>query len=215
MELDFTKIATDTPRDLVPEVLPAVTPKRGRPPGPNRPGTATRGPDRSPLTAKERKACHEFIATGCKAEAVRRAYGPSVSKPERYGYQLFNKPKIAFYLQQLQQKQLNKVDLRAEEVIERLRQIGLAKPTDFVTIENGTVRLKEASQIPEEALAALQWEVKEAVTKDGDRVQLGFVKQMDSLKALELLGKNLGIFTDKVEVGVRPIFTFGDDGESA
>jgi hypothetical protein len=39
------------------------------------------------------------------------------------------------------------------------------------------------------------------------------VRLYDKLKALELLGRHLGLFTERVEVGVRPIFTFGSEGE--
>ena len=215
MGINFEEIAAAS-TELVPEVLPAVRRKAGRPPGPNKPGTPTRGPCRDPLTPQQRKACHEYIACGNKTEAIRRAYGDKYKNPTGMGNQLFNRtPKVAAYLQKIQGTQLKKVDLQAEEIIERLRSIGLTRPTDIVEFKGGKVRMKPLDEIPEDALNALHWEIKEAVTKDGDKVTLGFIKQQDTIKALELLGKNLGIFTEKVEVGVRPIFTFGDNGEGS
>jgi phage terminase small subunit len=216
MGINFEEIAAAS-TELVPEVLPAVRRKAGRPKGvKNGPNALTRGPDRSPLTIAQKKACHEFIACGSKAEAVRRAYGAErFEKPDKYGYELFKLPKVAAYLQKIQNKQLKKVDTNAEEVIERLRLIGLSKPTDFVSFDGGKVRLKPLEDIPQEALNSLHWEIKEVCDKDGNKHRLGFIKPLDSMKALELLGKNLGIFTEKVEVGVRPIFTFGDNGEGS
>ena len=37
------------------------------------------------------------------------------------------------------------------------------------------------------------------------------VRLYDKQKSFELPGNHLGLFEDKVEIGVRPIFTFGDE----
>lgn len=210
MGINFEEIAAAS-TELVPEVLPAVRRKAGRPPGPNKPGTPTRGPCRDPLTPQQKKACHEYIACGNKTEAIRRAYGDKYKNPTGFGYQLFNTPKVAAYLQKIQGTQLKKVDLEAESIILELKNLGFSSIKDYLEFSKGKVDLFDSKDISPEALSAIS-SISMIPGKFGDTVKFTL---HDKIKALELLGKNLGIFTEKVEVGVRPIFTFGDNGEGS
>ena len=76
---------------------------------------------------------------------------------------------------------------RLERVLEELAAIAFANGTDFATItHNGLVRLTPTDEVPEEKKKAV------ASIKEG---QYGTeIKLHDKVRALELLGKHLGVF---------------------
>ena len=62
-------------------------------------------------------------------------------------------------------------------------------PTDFVTWDGGGIRVKPVDEIDVDRLGAIQ-----ELSRNGDRFR---VRLHDKLKALELLGKHLGMFGPK------------------
>ena len=76
-------------------------------------------------------------------------------------------------------------DLR-DQVLEELAAIGFAKATDFVAVENGELVVKDTGQLPKKLRSAVA-----SIEKAPGGVKL---KLYDKLKALELMGKVLGLF---------------------
>ena len=78
----------------------------------------------------------------------------------------------------------NKERLSSTRVVEELVAIGFARVTDFLCVKDGEIVIKDAlSPQTEAAIASIE------------RTNHGWkVKFYDKLKALELLGKHLGIF---------------------
>ena len=75
---------------------------------------------------------------------------------------------------------------------EELAAIAVAKATDFVQISHGNVILTDTSKLSENQIKAIAG-IKEG--KNGIELKLN-----DKEKALELLGRHLGMFKDKLEV---------------
>ena len=84
---------------------------------------------------------------------------------------------------------LEKDMVMPEEVIRELARIGFAKATDFLTVEGGTLMIRSTGELSEDAVAAIA-----AVERTSAGIK---VKFYDKLKALELLGKQFGLFDGK------------------
>lgn len=83
----------------------------------------------------------------------------------------------------------------ADRVVRELPKVAFANSQDVVNYDDATVK---PDAVRDDTAAVASVRVKTIPTKDGDGVERE-VKMHDKLKALELLGKRLGLFTDKVE----------------
>lgn len=139
----------------------------------------------------------EHEGTGKPGMAENKGYLRSVVT------RFMNKPGIAKLqadfnkqLAKVTEKQLAKYALSKERVIEELVKIAFHKQTDLMSWGPDGVATKTSDELDEDAKAVIN-EVVEVETKDGlRRVKL---KTIDKVKALELLGKQLGLFKETVE----------------
>lgn len=77
-------------------------------------------------------------------------------------------------------------DLSGTAILEELRSIAMARATDFMTVRDGVLEIRSTGELtPEQAAAIASIERSTGGLK---------VKFYDKLKALELLGKYLGLF---------------------
>ena len=82
-----------------------------------------------------------------------------------------------------------KKEVSRERVMEELVAIGFARVTDFLCVENNELVVRPTDELSPEAGAAIA-----SIERTGQ----GFkVKFYDKLKALELLGKHMGMFDGK------------------
>ena len=85
--------------------------------------------------------------------------------------------------------------ITARKVVEELAAIGFARATDFLAVEDGTLLVRSTSELSKSdraAIASLE------TTSGGIRLKL-----YDKMKALELLGKYLGLFDGRPEPEAR------------
>jgi len=82
-----------------------------------------------------------------------------------------------------------KKEVSRERVMEELVAIGFAKVTDFLCVKNGELILQSTDALTPEAEAAIA-----SIERTGQGLK---VKFYDKLKALELLGKHMGMFDGK------------------
>ena len=73
-----------------------------------------------------------------------------------------------------------------EKILEELAAIGFAKASDYMTVRDGTVTCRDWTELTEEQKAAVA-----GVEKGSGGMK---IKLYDKMKALELLGKALGLF---------------------
>ena len=86
--------------------------------------------------------------------------------------------------------------INQDRIIEELAKIALLNPKNLINFEEATVK-EEATEEDLAAISSIR--VKCFPTKDGEGIERE-VKMYDKAKALELLGRHLGMFKDKVEV---------------
>lgn len=96
-------------------------------------------------------------------------------------------------------------EYQVEKYLDELRSLGLS---DIRQLYNEDNSLKDVSEWPDEVARAIKSvETDELYEGTGrDRIQVGYTKKVtfwDKTRAIELLGKNLGLFTDKSELTVK------------
>ena len=123
-----------------------------------------------------------------KMNAPPAASRAGYSKKTAYSIGVSNlkKPEIQAAIQKRQKSAAEKLEITRERVLKELASIGFAKATDFLTIQSGRVLIKDSDDVAADKLAAL------ASVKEG---MYGVeVKLADKARALEMLGKYLGLF---------------------
>lgn len=137
--------------------------------------------------------------------AIRAGY--SEKSAARIAVELLNKTQVSAALQKQQAKLQNKLEITQERVLSELAAIAFANGTDFATVNaNGLIHFKATSQIPKEKLPAV------AGIKYS-RVMGVEIKLHDKVRALEMLGKHLGLFDNRgagAEVEENNIFEIID-----
>lgn len=137
------------------------------------------------LTPKQQKFIDEYLVDLNGTQAAIRA-GYSKKTAQRIASENLSKPVIRAAIQKRQAKLQSKLEVTQETVLRELASIGFANGTDFVTIEHGRVVIKNTNEVAPEKLPAV------AGIKEG--MYGTEIKLHDKVKALELLGKYLGLF---------------------
>ncbi|NLK38295.1 MAG: terminase small subunit [Epulopiscium sp.] len=158
------------------------------------------------MTPKQQKFADEYLIDLNATRAYKVAY-PNVKKEESAAVnasKLLRNTKVAKYIKEKMQKRAKRTEVTQDRVVSELAKIGFAHITDFVEIDSrNNVIIKSTDEINKEKIGAI------AGIKEG---QNGIeVKLNDKVKALELLGRHLGMFTDKVQLDGPAVVQILDD----
>lgn len=159
------------------------------------------------LTPKQQMFIKEYlIDLNATQAAIRANYSKRTA--DRIGPQLLGKTCIAQAIQFEMDKRSKKLEITAERVLEEIAKMAFANIQDIYD-ENGILR--PISELPREVAAAVQ-SVKVNLT---EACAVQEVKLWDKKGTLELLGKHLKLFTDKVEHSGKLTLEdlVADDGE--
>ena len=152
---------------------------------------------RSALTPKQQRFVDEYILDLNATQAAIRA-GYSAKTADRIGPELLGKTWVAAAVDNAKQKREKRTEITADRVLEGLAAVAFG---DLRTLFSDTGALISPSDLPDAAAKMLAGiEVSTVNRGEGDVEHVAKVKTNDRLKALELLGKHLGMFTDKLEV---------------
>ncbi len=157
------------------------------------------------LTPKQEAFCLHFHEFGNASGAYRHAYNAQNMKPEtvnRKAKELLDNGKIAARLKELYAPALKKAEVTSERIVTELARIAFGSARSVMAWNASGMRLRDSEELTDDE-AALVSDVRETTTKDGGSMAL---KTHDKLKALELLGKHLGMFEK------RPEETASDEG---
>lgn len=138
------------------------------------------------LTEKQKRFVDEYLVDLNATAAAKRA-GYSEKSASRIAIELLNKTHVSAAIQARRDKLRGKLEITQEAVLQELASIAFANGTDFVTVTGaGLLCVKATSEVPKNKLPAI------AGIKYS---QLGIeIKLHDKVRALELLGKHLGVF---------------------
>ncbi len=146
------------------------------------------------MTEKQKIFADEYLIDLNATRAYRKAY-PSVKRDEtaaQAGSRMLRNVKVAAYIQERMQERQKRTEITQDRVLQELAAIAFAKATDYAEVTDECVKIKDTKDLDEQQIRAI------AGIKEG---KFGIeVKLNDKEKALELLGRHLGMFKDKVEV---------------
>ncbi len=146
------------------------------------------------LTPKQKLFADEYLIDLNATRAYKAAY-KSCKKDETAnvnGSKLLRNTKVSKYIEERMNERSKRTEITQDNVLKELATIAFAKVTDFVTIENGVVIVKDTKDIPKDLLPAI------ASIKEGKNgIEVSFYNKD---KSLELLGRHLGMFNDKIEI---------------
>lgn len=146
------------------------------------------------MTKKQKIFADEYLIDLNATRAYKVAY-PSVKKDEtaaQAGSRMLRNVKVADYIQKRMQDRQKRTEITQDRVLEELAAIAFARATDFAEVKGGFVIIKDTAGLSEQQIKAIAG-IKEG--KFGVELKLN-----DKEKALELLGRHLGMFKDRMEV---------------
>lgn len=147
------------------------------------------------MTKKQKRFAEEYlIDLNATQAAIRAGYSPESAAD--IGSENLRKPNIRAHIDKAMAERSKRTGVNQDRVLLELAKIALVNPGRVINTKDATVRDDAA----EEDLAAIQSvKVKESFSETGQMTERE-VRMADKLKALELLGKHLGMFKDRVEV---------------
>lgn len=146
------------------------------------------------MTEKQKIFADEYLIDLNATRAYRVAY-PSVKKDETAranGSRMLTNANVAEYIAERMQERQKRTEITQDRVLEELAAIAFAKATDYAEVKGECVKIKDTDTLDEQQIRAIAG-IKEG--KYGIELKLN-----DKEKALELLGRHLGMFKDKLEV---------------
>ena len=144
------------------------------------------------MTKKQKRFVEEYlIDLNATQAAIRAGYSPKTAKD--IGCENLAKPNISDAIDKAMAERSRRTGINQDRILLELARIGLAKITDVVDPDTGKI-LPDAS---DDDLACIQ-SIKIKPNEFGTERE---VKLYDKKSALVDLGKHLGLFKDKVELG--------------
>ena len=144
------------------------------------------------LTAKQALFVKEYLLDLNATQAAVRA-GYSKKNAARIAVELLNKTHVASAVQKAITKRNERTEISQDRILEELAHIAFGNLGDVVEWGPAGVKLKDSKLLTPEQLATI-CEVSETVTVGGGSMR---IKRHDKMKALELLGRHLGLFDKK------------------
>ncbi len=139
------------------------------------------------LTAKQAAFVREYLVDLNATQAAQRA-GYSKRTAYSIGQELLQKPAVAKAINEAMKARGDRVEMKADDVLRELKHVAQLDPAKMLDEAGRKLPLEK---MPEEVRRCIS-SVED--TEYGTRFRF-----WDKLKALELLGKHLVLFTDKVE----------------
>ncbi|MHB9902062.1 terminase small subunit [Clostridium botulinum] len=165
------------------------------------------------LTHKQKKFCDEYlIDLNVTQAAIRSGYSKKYAMA--HAYELLDKSKIKEYIDKKMKDREKRTEITQDKVLQELAKIAFVNGADFAKVVEKSymkpIYDKEGNKIDEEEV--FYKDVELTLTDDlpeDKKKAIAAIKQTkfgievascDKVKALELLGRHLGMFKDKVEV---------------
>lgn len=159
------------------------------------------------LTEQQKLFCHEYlIDLNATASAIRSGYSPKTA--HNIGCRILKRPQVQEYLDVLMAQRSKRTGITADRILNELAKIAFVNPGDVIDLRNGMVR----TDVHSDDIATIQSVKIKSGSNDDAEWNESETKMYDKLKALELLGKHLGMFKEKIDADVTHSVIF--EGEN-
>ena len=144
------------------------------------------------MTQKQKRFIEEYlIDLNATQAAIRAGYSPDTA--QQTGSENLSKPVIRAQIDRAMAERSKRTGVNAERVVQELAKIAFVNAAEVIDPKTATVK---EDALPEDTAAIQAVKVK-TFGEDGLERE---IKMADKLKALELLGKHLGMFKDRIEL---------------
>lgn len=146
------------------------------------------------MTNKQKLFVNEYLidfnATQAYLRAGYKAKDEKIAAVE--GLKLLRKPNIQIEIEKRMEDREKRTEVTQDKVVKELARLAFTDRTSIVKVTSGSLRIKSFDELTEDQKACISG-AKE--TKFG--IEVTFYNKE---KALEMLGRHLGLFNDKLEV---------------
>ena len=158
------------------------------------------------MTKKQKRFVEEYlIDLNATQAAIRAGYSPDTAGS--IGNENLKKPEICACVEKAMAERSKRTGVCADRVVQELAKIAFLNLRDVIDPKTAAVR-KDASDEDTAALQSIK--VKKSYSETGESIERE-AKAADKLKALELLGRHLGMWNDKLDVnGVEGVVIVND-----
>jgi len=164
------------------------------------------------ITDKMRQFVDEYLIDLNGTQAAIRA-GYSESTAQEQSSQLLARPDIRALIEQAQKDRVDRVQINQDTTVNELKTIAFSDVADFVIVkEGGVIEQRPFNELKKEqtrCVKRIKQTVRTAQSSDGTVIHQTAVLELelyDKVKSLELLGRHLGIFNDKLTLdGALPL----------
>ena len=163
------------------------------------------------LTAKQQRFCDEYLIDLNATQAAIRA-GYSEKTACEQGARLLTNVKVQAYIQTRKFDRIERTEITQDMVLQELANIAFSNAADYAAVVEKQAVVEGVPAVDDEGNPVMYRTVEPFLTADLTEKQKralavikkgkdGFeVKPYDKVRALELLGKHLGMWTEKVEI---------------
>lgn len=147
------------------------------------------------LTPKQKLFVDEYlIDLNATQAAIRAGYSPN--NADKIGSELLGKTRVSDAISKAMAERSRRTGINQDRILMELAKIALVNPANVVDFDEATIL---DSALPEDLAAVASVKVKRFPTKEGKGIERE-IKFYDKTKALDLAGRHLGMFKDKLEV---------------
>lgn len=155
------------------------------------------------LSPEHDRFCREYILDDNQTRAYMRAYPNSTyGSAATSAWNLLKKPEITARILTLREERNKRLEISADKVLRRLEARASVTPRDFYKADGSFIPVHELD--PDVAIGIKSIEVAELYEGNGESKQaIGLIRKItmvDGKASDELIGRNLKMWTDKVEV---------------
>lgn len=159
------------------------------------------------LNEKQRRFVDEYLIDLNATQAAIRA-GYSAKTADVQGSRMLGNVKVQQAISEAMAERSKRTGVNQDRIVLELARIAFVNASDVIDPEDATIK-EGASDDDTAAIQSVK--VKVIPTKDGEGIERE-IRLSDKLKALELLGKHLGMWNDKLDVSVNiPVVISGEE----
>ena len=150
------------------------------------------------MTKKQKRFIEEYLIDLNATQAAIRA-GYSVKTVNEQGSRLLANVSIQNEIGKAMAERSKRTGINQDRILMELAKIALLNPEKVVDFNTATIK---EDALPEDLAAVASVKVKRFPTKDGEGIERE-IKFYDKTKAIDLAGRHLGMFKDKMDISVE------------
>lgn len=150
----------------------------------------------SNMDDREVTFCYEWIIDHNGARSAKAA-GYSKRSAHVQGSRLLNRDNVIKLIDHLKAERVERLKFTADQIVMEIAKVAFNSIEEYMEFTDGNVSLIDMENMTDNALRSIK---KVKMTQNANLGKVLEVEVYDKLKALELLGKHVGAFTEKVDV---------------